>query len=415
MEIVDHFIARYAKEYDFYNRAAQLVAQALEKDLKESGVRCIVTYRAKDIARLEEKCHQRVARKKYKTVEDIYKDIVDLAGVRVALYFPGQQDQVEEATKRLLDVLEQKKFPETNRRVKGKEFSGYSAIHYRVQLKERDLNDLDKRYAKARVEIQVASVLMHAWSEVEHDLAYKPLSGALSGAEKAILDQLNGLVIAGEMSLRMLQEASENRVARDGRFLNHYELAAYLLSQAGRILNQHVGDSGLGRVDVLFDCLRLLKKETPVDLAPYLAPLHDDFEMRPLAEQVIDALLAEDPSRYKYLNFVIADSDATSPDTPSSQNRIHSEIGHFLIRWVDLEEALRRLAPQEDDTRIAPPLYRLLNRLPMLDEETRHEINLLRRVRNNVVHGKDLPPAAYLAEATERVQAITERVRRMPS
>lgn len=418
MEIVDDFIARYAKEYDFYNRAAQLVAQAIEKDLKESGVRCIVTYRAKDIKRLEEKCRQRAAKKAYKTVEDIYTDIVDLAGVRVALYFPGQQDQVEEATKRLLEVLEQKKFPETSRRLKGREFSGYSAMHYRVQLKEHDLNDLDKRYAKARVEVQVASVLMHAWSEVEHDLAYKPLSGELSGAEKAILDQLNGLVLAGEISLRMLQEASENRVARDGKFLNHYELAAYLLSQAGKILNQHVGDSGLGRVDVLFDFLRLLKKETPTDLAPYLVPLHDDFEMRPLVEQVIDALLAEDPSRYKYLNFIIADVDAAPLDTLSLNERMHREIGHFLTSWVELEEVVRKLLPHDGDSPIAPPFHRLLNRLKslnLLDGESLREIELLRRVRNNVVHGRDVPPPGYLAEATERIQVITERVRHLPS
>ncbi|WP_230396451.1 GTP pyrophosphokinase [Streptomyces blattellae] len=184
MEIVDHFIARYSKEYDFYSRAAHLVSQALERDLKESGVRCIVTYRAKDIKRLEEKCRQRAPKKKYKSVEDIYDDIVDLAGVRIALYFPGEQDQVEKAVNRLFDLTAKKSFPESNERPPGKEFSGYSATHYRVRLKERELIDLDKRYAKARVEVQVASVLMHSWSEVEHDLAYKPLSGDLSEAEK---------------------------------------------------------------------------------------------------------------------------------------------------------------------------------------------------------------------------------------
>jgi ppGpp synthetase/RelA/SpoT-type nucleotidyltranferase len=36
------------------------------------------------------------------------------------------------------------------------------------------------------VEIQVASVLMHAWAEVEHDLVYKPVDQEpLSDAELA--------------------------------------------------------------------------------------------------------------------------------------------------------------------------------------------------------------------------------------
>ena len=37
-------------------------------------------------------------------------------------------------------------------------------------------------------------MLMHAWSEVEHDLVYKPFSGNLSASELAILDEINGLV-----------------------------------------------------------------------------------------------------------------------------------------------------------------------------------------------------------------------------
>ncbi|MEU9494355.1 RelA/SpoT domain-containing protein [Streptomyces sp. NPDC048215] len=414
MEIVDQFIARYSKEYDFYSRAAQIVTQALERDLKESGIRCIVTYRAKDIARLEEKCRQRAPKKKYKKVEDIYEDIVDLAGVRIALYFPAEQDQVEKAVNRLFDITEKKSFPESNRRSTGKEFSGYSATHYRVRLKERELIAPDMRYAKARVEIQVASVLMHAWSEVEHDLAYKPLSGDLSDAEKKILDQLNGLVIAGEMSLRMLQEASESRVARSGRFLNHYELAAYLLNQAGKILNEPVGDSGLGRVDLLFNFLSKLKKDAPADLDPYLESLHDNVERRPLSEQVIDSLLAEDPSRYEHFNLVRLDhAEIDSLDPHSLSSRMHQEIGRFLTRWVELEEFLRNLLPQEENTRTVVPIARVLDRLPMLDAETRHDIDLLRRLRNNVVHGQNVPSPGYLASASERLEEIIERVRRV--
>ena len=67
----------------------------------------------------------------------------------------------------------------------------------------------EKRYCRARIEIQVASVLMHAWSEVEHDLIYKPLQGTLSKEELAILDELNGLVLAGEIALERLQAAGK--------------------------------------------------------------------------------------------------------------------------------------------------------------------------------------------------------------
>src|SRR5215218_4812208 len=140
---------------------------------------------------------------------------------------------------------------------------------------------------------------MHAWSEVEHDLVYKPAEGELSEAEQVLLDQLNGLVLAGELALQQLQKAGEARVAVGTRhFANHYELAAHLLGKFSAVNEQPVTDSGVGRVDLLFRLLTRLELNTPDDLGPYLDLLHGDLEQRPLAEQIIDALIAENPSRY---------------------------------------------------------------------------------------------------------------------
>ena len=86
-----------------------------------------------------------------------------------------------------------------------------SRTRVRIQLKDNSLQDTQKRYVNSKTEIQVASVLMHAWSEVEHDLVYKPLNGTLSEEELAILDELNGLVLAGEIALERLQIAGTAR------------------------------------------------------------------------------------------------------------------------------------------------------------------------------------------------------------
>lgn len=55
MEIVAEFLARYRKEYDFYDQAARLIAQRLENALREAGIRAIVTSRAKSLSRLKDK------------------------------------------------------------------------------------------------------------------------------------------------------------------------------------------------------------------------------------------------------------------------------------------------------------------------------------------------------------------------
>jgi ppGpp synthetase/RelA/SpoT-type nucleotidyltranferase len=247
LELIDEFIRRYTREQDYYEQVGRLAARTLELRLQEAGIRAIVTHRAKSVNRLREKCLKRNARTQYASIEQIYNDIVDLVGVRVALYFPGERDQVDTTIRQIFDLVEpRREFPDVDAVRTGKKFSGYSALHYRVQLRSTELAEAEDRYSLAKIEIQVASVLMHAWSEVEHDLVYKPLSGTtLSKDELALLDQLNGLVLAGEIALERLQEAGRRRVRSDGEFANHYDLANFLVGQAGRIRDEPITSDSL--------------------------------------------------------------------------------------------------------------------------------------------------------------------------
>jgi ppGpp synthetase/RelA/SpoT-type nucleotidyltranferase len=411
MSLIDDFISRYTKEYDFYYQAGRLAAQKLESSLREAGVRSIVTDRAKSISRLREKCQQRdIDRGGYTSIEEIYEDIVDLAGVRIALYFPAECDQVDGTIVRLFNMVGPKKeFPDPTKSRPGKRFSGYSAAHYRVQLKEQDLNDSQKRYATAKIEIQVASVLMHAWAEVEHDLVYKPLSGDLSEDELAILDELNGMVLAGEIALESLQRAGEARVAVKGRKIaNHYDLAVHLLGRAADITKKPISEAGLGRVDILFDLLKKLGKDTAELLAPYLEALHDNVEIRPLADQITDALLAEDPSRYETYDSVRRLHFATAKGPDSGDEEFIRQFGLFMSRWIELEGLLREL---EITPRLVMPTRRQLADIPLLDGLA-NEIDRLRHIRNNVVHGIEIPPADYLAEAAQRLEEIVTEIKR---
>jgi hypothetical protein len=203
-----------------------------------------------------------------------------------------------------------------------------------VQLKESSLGTAQQRYAEARVEIQVASVLMHAWSEVEHDLVYKPFEGTLSDEEYAILDELNGLVIADEIALERLQKAGETRVAASERhFENHFDLASHLLSRTALATQGPLADSALGRVDLLFELLKRLNLLTPEQLKPFIESIHHDTERRPIAEQIIDRLLAEDESQYKMYEEIRAarplSTRADEAAEPSAAG-LHEAIGHLL-------------------------------------------------------------------------------------
>ncbi len=393
------------------NQAGRIAAQRLDANLQAAGIRSIVTSRAKSIPRLEEKCRKRQNANNYLSVDDIFDDIVDLAGVRIALYFPAERVQVDSMIAQLFHVVGQKEFPESGQTPRTeKRFSGYWATHYRIQLKEQDLSEPERRYAAAKIEIQVASVLMHAWSEVEHDLVYKPLAGELSDQEYAILDQLNGLVMSGEIALEMLQKAGEARVATGGRkFSNHYDLAVHLLSRAEEATGEPISASGLGRVDLLFDLTTQLGIDTPDLLKPYLEALHGNVEVRPLAEQVIDAVLAEDPSRYKVYETIRARRPSAFHGIGPEDEMGYLQVGAFMASWIELEKLIRELKP---NSRFVMPTRRELENMRLLDPDLLREFDWLRRIRNNLVHGIETPSSEILSEAIQRLGVIVAEIKR---
>ncbi|KAH8674236.1 hypothetical protein BX600DRAFT_457240 [Xylariales sp. PMI_506] len=241
MPHITKFIENYERELDFYTRLAALAEDRVRKALAENGILALVTSRAKRPDRLAEKLRQRNREKNYKSVDDIRRDVVDLSGVRVAVYFPSQEPQVVSLIKKLFDIKVVKDMGGNTAHPTAEElarlddtsynaqFAGYRATHLRVELGPSTLFDDHRRYGAHVVEIQVASLLMHAWSEVNHDLAYKNLSGRLSDDETRILDGINGLIRTGEVMLSQLKVSMDARISTQKRsFANYFELGAFV-------------------------------------------------------------------------------------------------------------------------------------------------------------------------------------------
>lgn len=255
--VIEKYVENYKTQYEYHEAISKLVAGKLEDCFETSGIRAIVTFRAKSPSRLLEKIKKRNVDKKYTDFSEIDDDIVDLAGVRVALYFPNDLEHVEKIIRSKFNIIKEKSFPENNK-IEGKIFLGYKAKHFRVSLKnEGGVND---RYLKAKIEIQVASVLMHAWSEVEHDLIYKKYQGEVSKEEKKILDELNGLVLAGELALERLKDAEINRIEKQKTISNKYQLSTVLQEFFNKVT--YSSNLLLGDMDRLFNRLTLSNLNT---------------------------------------------------------------------------------------------------------------------------------------------------------
>lgn len=407
MDLINQFIENYKKKMNFYETAGRLAAKQLESTLQAAGIRAMVTFRAKAPGRLKSKVVSRNARREipYKNMKEIYDDIADLSGVRVALYFPGDRDKTDGLLRDLFSIQETKQFPEQSKPpTYHKRFSGYWANHYRANMREESLEPPQKKYAKARIEIQVASVLMHAWSEVEHDLVYKPLQGALSEEELDILDELNGLVLAGEIALERLQNAGNERIrSKKAEFGSQYDLASYLYNYLSCNFLPEDIELRMGNIELLFRLSSRLKLNSVKAMEPVLKSVKFEKDRRNISQQIVDQMITGNEKRYQIYQ------ELRDGQREASQEE-QKAIGYFLSQWVPLEQLLNRLSFR--GSKKVPPAFNVntLKRLNLLDKDSINRIVALRKIRNGLIHDIEIPAASVLIEQGKEAEKLLRKL-----
>jgi hypothetical protein len=152
---------------------------------------------------------------------------------------------------------------------------------------------------------------------------------------------------------------------------------------------------------------------TPGQVRPYLANIHLDTERRPISEQVIDQVLAEDKSRYDLYNTIrgVADHSASTDGVASAAE--HEAIGQFIMAWVDFEKAVHFRVSSLPVATPSPSgatsaMIHVLAKYGILDAKTQGEVDRIRRLRNSVVHGVAAADPADLRDATARLRTFTD-------
>lgn len=412
MDLVETFLEQYRRSFDLYERAARLGQQQCEVGL--CSVRAQISSRAKSFDSLRRKLLSRAAVKRYATLEEIADDIPDLAGVRIALYLPGDVGKVERFLQAHFDVEPDgiRRFPVAAEAgaapvgdVLPRRFSGYSAVHLRGRSRAAHLSRGDAAFAGVRLEIQVATVLMHAWAEVEHDLVYKPQARVLSEAERGILDEVNGLVLIGEMALERLQRSLGEQAAWGDPINSHYELGSFLRATVpGLAEAEDRGDILLGPSDVLFNLLCRCDLDSLARLSAALEDFRIGDASQPLraAERVIVHLLAADPARAA--DYIRARDYVNRP-----RGMVHSadqlaEAARFLNRWfvvVRVADAAGELSGA-----VAAADARAL--IPEMAGHLQHArvVGVARRWCYDVLRCIEVPSAEELAAATQGLEDL---------
>lgn len=421
MNIIETFLQQYTKEYDYFYELAKKVANICETLLQRNGLHAVVTYRAKRPDSLKEKLIKRNETKNYESIEQIYQDIADLAGVRIANYFPGDREEIARLIQAEFVTERAKYFPNPENVPSfmldyKRRFAGYDAIHFRVRIKNVRLEDNKKRFSQSLVEIQIASALMHAWAEVEHDLAYKPKVGSLSEEEHRILDELNGMVLSGEIALERLQKAFNQRISKiQHSFNNHFELAALIREKIKMDLPYN---TYMGRADILHSFLQKINMDKPSDICKYIEEAGRIKQTRTIVRKMVDLILEDYPEHYnsyleaKYEIYGIAAHLAE--ESLSFIQRDNNKLYEFVELWGELQKRAKQLyeAKQinacEDGKIIDIYECRVIKMLHFLDadDEQIEELRYLYNLRNNVLFAAELPEEEILISGCSNLRKL---------
>jgi ppGpp synthetase/RelA/SpoT-type nucleotidyltranferase len=180
-----------------YEAFTQRLEDLLSHLLKSDEVKYhLIESRTKDVNSLCEK-----ACRPGKSYAHPLEEITDLSGVRIILYYLDDVDRVTNLIRKEFQVDEPHS-EDKSQRLKENEF-GYLSIHFVVQLSdERSLLKEWREFAELKAEIQIRTVLQHAWAAISHALEYKSeydapkqlrrklfrLSGLLELADEEFMD-----------------------------------------------------------------------------------------------------------------------------------------------------------------------------------------------------------------------------------
>ncbi len=165
MNVKDRMILDdFKRERPNFLKLEEVASDRLKNVLKGSGVLITgIEHRVKSEKSLEGKLYKN---------GDYYQrldDLNDLLGLRVICYFGDDVDRVGQLVEESFEI-NREKTSDKRALIKADTF-GYLSLHYICSLP--DNGEYPKEICGKKFEIQIRTILQHAWAAINHDLGYK--------------------------------------------------------------------------------------------------------------------------------------------------------------------------------------------------------------------------------------------------
>ena len=208
---------------DFTKRLYDLLKELIgEKRIKTSQIE----KRTKTINSFVEK----IKRKSYQ-YDNPLKEITDLSGIRTITFYKEDSDKISDLIEEQF-LIDLKNSDDKTKIIDIDKF-GYQSIHYVVSLSKERATLLEwKIFENLKAEIQIRTVLQHAWASISHKLSYKTPS-EIPKESRRKLSRLSALLELADDEFSRLQKMSikvDNKYKKDFKEENFEEAEINLAS-----------------------------------------------------------------------------------------------------------------------------------------------------------------------------------------
>lgn len=256
-------VAMYLREFGFIAELVTASKRIVEEMLHRRKIRVhSIEGRAKDPSSFGKKASKQ---SKHDPLRPMYPDplrqITDKAAIRIITFFPKTVGEIDQVISTEFDVIEKSDKAEY---LYEEEKFGYQSVHYLVTFSSKRTRLPEyERFSKMIIEIQLRTILQHAWAEIEHDIQYKSsatipkdvkrrfmsLAGlfeladrefqAIHDADRVLTETARTLISEGqfedvEITASSLKSYLDKKLGADGRMREYsYDWTAQLLKKLG--------------------------------------------------------------------------------------------------------------------------------------------------------------------------------------
>lgn len=238
-------IEKYKKIRPLYGEFAEVIKNILSEAFNAKRMKILsIEARAKEIESFGTKAsipsQEGISKPQY---PNPLSEVTDLAGIRVITFFPKTLETVDNTIRLQFNVVE--KLDKIQILIE-KEKLGYGSIHYLVSLRDDRTKLLEySRFQDLIAEIQIRTILQHAWAEIEHDIQYKSIEIIPTTIRRRFMS-LAGMLEIADREFQAIQDEDEKlrkqarKSVQDGK-LERIEITPDALKA---YLNKKLGSDG---------------------------------------------------------------------------------------------------------------------------------------------------------------------------